>query len=1152
MTSGILQLLRSRRFLPLFVTQFLGAFNDNFLKNAIAILIVFRLADQVSLSGDVIVTLGTALFVLPFFLFSATAGQIADRFDKARVIRFVKGTEIALMLLAAAAFWVGEVWMLLGVLFLMGVQSAFFGPVKFAILPDHLDRKDLVGGNGLIEAGTFLAILAGTIAGGLLILGAHGTAIVAAGLVALAVAGYLASRFIPSTAAAAPDTRIDPNIFRQTWRVLREARRDRVIFRSILGISWFWLVAAVFVTEMPPYARTVLGADETVVTLFLAVFSVGIGIGSLLCGRLSRGQVEATYVPVGALGIAVFAADLWWASLGLPAPAAGAGLAGAGAFLASPAHWRILADLLFLSICGGIFVVPLYAIIQDRSDPSRRSRMLAANSIMGAAFMTAGAGGAAGLLALGGSVLDVFLVIAIASAGVAIHVCALLPDALPKAILVQLLRLIYRFEVRGLENVTKAGTPAVIVANHVSFLDGAFLAAALPGRPVFAVNTHAAEKNKFKPFLKFVEYFHIDPRKPWGVKGLIRKVAEGRRCVIFPEGRLSRTGALMKFYEGPGVIADRTDAPIVPAYLEGAELTPFTYLRGKVRRIGRPKVRLTFGEPRQLDVGPNVKGRQRRTSAAGKLYDLVSEMSFRASLRSMTLFEALLDARAAHGGGTKILEDIERRPWSYDRLVSASFLLRRWARAETRDGENVGILLPNSVGFAAVLFGLSAAGRRPALLNYSAGLASMRAAMEAASVGTVITSRVFVAAARLEKAVEVLSQTARIVYVEDIRRQAGPSGRILGAARATAARLFGAGRQASPDDPAVILFTSGSEGKPKAVALSHRNVLANLRQLKARIDFNAADTVFNALPMFHAFGLTGGLIVPLLSGVPVFQYPSPLHHRIIPEMVYDTNATILFATDTFLARYGLAAHTYDFYSLRYVFAGAERLREETTALWSRKFGLRILEGYGVTEAAPVIALNTPMHNREGTAGRLLPGIEAQVEPVEGIAESGRLFVRGPNVMLGYLTTEGLVEPEGGWHDTGDLVTLDADGFLRITGRAKRFAKIAGEMVSLATAEALSEEAWPASEHAVVAMPDRRKGEKLVLATTQEDADVGELLRVARAGGVPEIMVPREIVLLDDMPRLATGKTDYPGVLARLREAEGAEGNGPSGPVTLAS
>ena len=1151
MTSGILQLLRSRRFLPLFVTQFLGAFNDNFLKNAIAILIVFRLADQVSLSGDVIVTLGTALFVLPFFLFSATAGQIADRFDKARVIRFVKGVEIVLMGLAAAAFWVGEVWMLLGVLFLMGTQSSFFGPVKYAILPDHLDRTDLIGGNGLIEAGTFLAILAGTIGGGLLILGVRGTAIVSAGLIALATAGYAASRFIPRTVAAAPETRIDPNVFRQTGRILREARRDRVIFRSILGISWFWLVAAVLVTEMPPYARTVLGADETVVTLFLAVFSIGIGIGSLICGRLSRGQVEATYVPVGALGIAIFAADLWWASSGL-APVAGADLAGAGAFLAAPEHWRILADLLFLSVCGGVFVVPLYAIIQDRSDPARRSRMLAANNVMGAAFMTAGAGGAAGLLTIGGSVLDVFLIIAITSAGVAIYVCALLPDALPKAVLVQLLRLLYRFEVRGLENLTKAGTPAVIVANHVSFLDGVFLAAALPGRPVFAVNTHAAEKSKFKPFLKLIEYFPIDPRKPWGVKGLIRKVAEGRRCVIFPEGRLTRTGALMKFYEGPGIIAERTKAPIVPAYLEGAELTAFTYLRGKVRRIGRPKVRLTFGEPRQLDIGPDLKGRDRRAAAAGKLYDLVSEMSFRASLRRTTLFEALLDARAAHGGGTKILEDVERRPWSYDRLVAASFILRRWARAKTRDGENVGVLLPNSAGFAAMLFGLSAAGRRPALLNYSAGLASMTAAMEAASVSTVITSRVFVAAARMEKVVEGLNTTARIVYVEDIRRQAGLSGRILGAARSTAARMFGAGRQASPDDPAVILFTSGSEGKPKAVALSHRNVLANLRQLKARIDFNAADTVFNALPMFHAFGLTGGLIVPLLSGVPAFQYPSPLHHRIIPEMVYDTNATILFATDTFLARYGLAAHGYDFYSLRYVFAGAERLREETTALWSRKFGLRILEGYGVTEAAPVIALNTPMHNREGTAGRLLPGIEARVEPVDGIAEGGRLSVRGPNVMLGYMTPEGLVEPEGGWHDTGDLVTLDADGFLRITGRAKRFAKIAGEMVSLAAAEALSEEAWPAGEHAVVAIPDRRKGEKLVLATTQADVDVGELLHVARAGGVPEIMVPREIVCLDEMPRLATGKTDYPAVLAKLRAAGSAEEGGPPSSLNLAS
>ena len=382
-------------------------------------------------------------------------------------------------------------------------------------------------------------------------------------------------------------------------------------------------------------------------------------------------------------------------------------------------------------------------------------------------------------------------------------------------------------------------------------------------------------------------------------------------------------------------------------------------------------------------------------------------------------------------------------------MVGARVLAGKFT-ALAGEGEAVGVMLPNANGAAATLLGMMSAGRVPAMINFTAGVANVQAACTAAEVRTIVTSRAFVERARLDKLVEALAEKARIIYLEDLRATVSSVDKIRGLVRYRRALV-----PRDPDEPAAILFTSGSEGTPKGVVLSHRNMLCNAAQAAARIDFGRTDKVFNTLPVFHAFGLTVGLVLPLVSGVPVFLYPSPLHYRIVPELVYGANATILFGTDTFLSGYARAAHPYDFRSVRYVLAGAEPVKEATRRLWSEKFGLRILEGYGVTETAPALALNTPMFNRFGTVGRLLPGIEARLEPVPGVEEGGRLYVRGPNVMLGYLKSDRpgvLLPPEEGWHDTGDIVTIDRDGFVTIKGRAKRFAKIGGEMISLAAVE----------------------------------------------------------------------------------------------------
>jgi acyl-[acyl-carrier-protein]-phospholipid O-acyltransferase/long-chain-fatty-acid--[acyl-carrier-protein] ligase len=532
----------------------------------------------------------------------------------------------------------------------------------------------------------------------------------------------------------------------------------------------------------------------------------------------------------------------------------------------------------------------------------------------------------------------------------------------------------------------------------------------------------------------------------------------------------------------------------------------------------------------RLTVDDALKGKARRQAAGAVLYQIMSDLIFRTTPTNRTIVEAVVDAAKIQGWRRVAVEDPVTGKLSYRKLLVGARVLAGKFSPLAGAGEAVGVMLPNANAAAATLLGVMSAGRVPAMINFTAGPSNIQAACKAAAVRTIVTSRGFVERARLEKLVDTLAEAVRIVYLEDLRETVSLADKVRA--------LFRYRRPLVPhdaDEPAAILFTSGSEGMPKGVVLSHRNMLCNAAQAAARIDFGRTDKVFNTLPVFHAFGLTVGLILPLVSGVPVYLYPSPLHYRVVPELVYGANATILFGTDTFLSGYARAAHPYDFRSVRYVLAGAEPVKEATRRLWAEKFGLRVLEGYGITETAPALALNTPMFNRFGTVGRLLPGIEARLEPVQGVEEGGRLYVRGPNVMLGYLKTDQpgvLMPPEEGWHDTGDIVAIDREGFVTIKGRAKRFAKIGGEMISLAAVESLASEVWPDVQSAVVSEPDPRRGERLVLVTEKEDATRAAFQAYAKARGASDLMIPAEVMVVDKLPVLGSGKADLVSV-ARL-------------------
>lgn len=495
----------------------------------------------------------------------------------------------------------------------------------------------------------------------------------------------------------------------------------------------------------------------------------------------------------------------------------------------------------------------------------------------------------------------------------------------------------------------------------------------------------------------------------------------------------------------------------------------------------------------------------------------------------MTLFSALLASVARHGKGRGALEDPERQPISYGRLVLGALVLGRKLAALTQAGEKVGLLLPNVQGMAVAFFGLSAYGRVPALLNFTAGAKNLKAACEVAPLSTIVTARRFIDQAKLDDELAAISQGRRVIYLEDIRKELTSLDKALGALSALAPGLVHRRHAAGPDDPAVVLFTSGTEGKPKGVVLSHANLVSNARQIfqLAAGFLSEGDIVMNPLPAFHSFGLTAGLLMPLLHGMKVVLYPSPLHYKQVPRLIGEMGCTFLFATDTFLQGYARAADEGDLGSVRYVVAGAERVKPETRKLWE-PYGTTILEGYGCTECAPVLACNTPLAIKEGSVGRLLPGIAARLEPVEGIHEGGKLMVKGPNVMLGYLNAGqpgAIAPPAGGWHDTGDIVAIE-DGFITIRGRARRFAKLGGEMVSLAAVESMVAGLWPDYNHVVVALPDARKGEQLVLVTEKPDAEKKALQDEARAQGFPELWMPKAILVTRVIPVLGNGKIDY--------------------------
>jgi acyl-[acyl-carrier-protein]-phospholipid O-acyltransferase/long-chain-fatty-acid--[acyl-carrier-protein] ligase len=683
-----------------------------------------------------------------------------------------------------------------------------------------------------------------------------------------------------------------------------------------------------------------------------------------------------------------------------------------------------------------------------------------------------------------------------------------------------LLRLLFKAKVIGFKEMRFDG-PTIVLPNHVSFLDAVFLYAYLPSTICYVINTDIAEKLRF--YLQFINHIKIDPLNPYSLKKILAVLKAGKPLVIFPEGRITRTGSLMKIYSGIGFIAFRTNAAIYPVIFSGLEYSKFSRIQDKVRSKWFPEVLMYADKVIHLESGGSKSIRLQKREIGDKIRTILENTMFKAkeyTQMEINLFNELLLAGKTHGMNKMMAEDSSGKI-TYRKTIISSYVLASAFRTVLASDERVGVLLPNSIGHVVTLFALCYVNKTPAILNFSAGIQNNLDCGETAGIKTILTSRTFVEKANFQSYVNQLAAKFNILYLEDLKSTLSGTDKLSG--------LFSyfVRKKASPiGNREIILFTSGSESKPKGVVLAHSSIRANIHQISCVIDYTHRDKMLNALPMFHSFGLTAGTLLPIMEGMEVFLYPSPLHYKIIPEIAYDRNVTILLGTPTFLMGYGKYAHNYDFYNVRFVLAGGEKLKDDVRNLWNEKFGIRLFEGYGTTEMSPVLSFNTPMFNRRGTVGKFLPGIGWRLEAVEGIEEGGNLFVKGPNAMKGYLLHGKGFVPSEEWYNCGDVVAIDKEGFITIKSRLKRFAKISGEMISLDAVEKVAESCFATDKNAAINISDTRKGEKIILYTLHKNATKQLLREYINQSGQSMLVMPTALRVVDTLPLLGSGKIDY--------------------------
>jgi acyl-[acyl-carrier-protein]-phospholipid O-acyltransferase/long-chain-fatty-acid--[acyl-carrier-protein] ligase len=1117
-----------RGFWSLIVTQFQGAFNDNGLKFFVIYLILGR--NPSTEQKDLGVFLIGNLFAIPFLLFSMVGGFLADRYSKRSVTIGTKVFEIAAMLFAIFAFYQGNPYLAYAVIFLASTQAALFGPSKYGLLPELLPTERLSWGNGVLELTTFVAIISGTVGGSRLAQQFHASAVTAALIYgACSLVGLGASFLITRVPAGSPEKKFRFNMFGDLLAQWRLVRPDRALKLAIIGNTYFWGLGALLQFVIVFYGREILLLDETRGSYLQAALAIGIGVGSFAAGYLSGGKIEYGLIPLGGVGMAVFA--LLLAIPGL-------------------SFTKVLALLAALGFSGGFFVVPINALIQHRPDEDKKGGVIAyANwlSFVGVILASAIYSGFTHYLQV--SLRTFFAATAIASLGAAIYTVLLLPESLLRLLLWFATHTLYRMDIDGADYVPARGG-ALLVPNHASMADAALVIASTD-RPVrFLMFKDSYEHPLVKPFAKILGMIPISaqqrPREMiHSLREATRALQNGELVCIFPEGQMTRIGQMMPFRRGMERILKGLDVPVIPVNIDGIWGSILSFSGGKFfwkwpRKIPYP-VRVTFGKPLPA-TATSIEARQ-------AVLELGADAFARRKRQMKTISESFIETARRHPLRFATADMRTPHLKFFSALVKTIFLARR-LRPHWQDQKAVGILLPPSIGGALVNLAAMMAGKIPVNLNYTASNSVVESCAQQSGLKTVVTSRLF-----LEKV--KVQPPGTPIYLEELAEKPGLGERLMALCAAlffsTGAieRATGNPGRTKLDDVATIIFSSGSTGDPKGVLLTHYNVASNVEQLNQVFMLHADDRILGILPFFHSFGFTVTLALTSAVGVGVVYHPSPLDSRTIGTLVNQYRVTFMVATPTFLQSYTRRIAPEDFGSLRFVLAGAEKLPARISEAFEDHFGIRPLEGYGCTECSPVVTVNTmdfraasfrQVGAKRGSIGHPLPGIVLRtVDPetgaVQPLNQPGLLLVRGPNVMSGYLnrpekTAEVLRD---GWYNTGDIATIDEDGFVRITDRLSRFSKIGGEMVPHIKIEEKLQELAGATEQlfVVTAVPDERKGEKLVVLHTLDDAALKEVVAKFAEVDLPALWKPRadQFHRIEAMPYLGTGKLD----LRRVKE-----------------
>ena len=1122
---GTAKLKLDRSFGWLNATQFLGALNDNVFKQLIILFLIYlqSKSDSSNITADAsrIMVWAGVVFVIPFLLFSAVAGRLSDRFSKRDIVVLAKAAEVVIMIAGCIAFIFQSAIGLYVLLFVMAAQSTFFAPAKYGIIPELVGREQLSKANSFLEALTYLAIIIGAAVGPFLVQITNSRfAIACMGCVVLSVVGILVSVSIRKTPPAGSTQKASVFFFRDIWRTLHSIRADKDLLLAVFASAYFMLLGAFVYANLLPYGMEYLGLDGTRSAYLFLVAALGIGVGAFFSGKLSGRNIEFGIVPLGALGLAVSSLSL-------------------GLF--TPGLYGVIAWVFILGLGGGMFIVPIHAFIQFRSPAQRRGEVLAASNWVGWVGVLA----ASGLVYLFSEVLGLlpahgFILLGLLTLALTIVAIVLLPDFLIRFLSLLITKVFYRIKVYGQENIPVDGG-ALVVCNHVSWIDAILLGATQQRRLRFIMERELYDVLWYRWFFRLLGVIPISTHD--SPKKILRSFRDARKAIddgfivcIFAEGAITRNGLIRKFRAGFERIIKGSDRPVIPAYLGGVWGSIFSYYHGRIlstlpSALQYP-VSVHFGEPLSSDAtAPQM--RQKVQELSCDYYD--SQKSPNRSLARIFVRAARRHRRR------RCICDSTGRKLNYGKTLTSAIALSRQVDRLAEGQGKVGILLPPSAAGVLANIAVTMSGRISVNLNYVASEEARRSAINQCRLTCIISSRAFA-----EK-IEHIDALPGVLYLEDIVKEITPGDKIRAWLKSylVPSRMLTRSHRFCGDSIATIIFSSGSTGTPKGVMLSHHNIISNAEALRKVIKVDQRDNLCVVLPFFHSFGFTCGLWLPLLTDISASYIANPLDGVVVGKMARENRSTIMFAPPTFLMSYLRRTPPEDLASLRFAAAGAEKLKARLAEAFFNRFNRLLYEGYGCTELSPVITLNLPdveigggrhIGHKPGTVGHPLSGIVVRItHPDTGqdlaVGEEGLILVKGPNVMAGYLNMpeESAEVLDDGWYNTGDIGSVDGDGFLTITDRLSRFSKIGGEMVGHLGIEHVYMEGLKTHDQlvAVTSVPDAKRGEELVVLYLPEAGEPKKLHKIISNSDLPNMWKPRKdsYVRVDSMPILGSGKLD---------------------------